>query len=332
MTVLSSLKKAKEEGKISEKIYRIFLHFYQDYKEVLERENISFAQHEKFFVFLLEEVKQEIAEPSSFPPYHERIRTPFDYYQFGIEFIEVLVNKEKSTLLHVENVEKMIRQLVAKENVVLFANHQTEVDPQLISIALDNYPAFAEEMIFVAGDRVLTDPMAVPFSKGRNLLCIYSKRHIANPPEKRLEKQQHNRKTMQRFKEILSLGGKAIYVAPSGGRDRPNAQGKVEVAPFDPDSIEMFRLMAKEAKRPTHFYPLSLSTFSILPPPPSIESEVGEMRKARRDGIHFAFGDELDMQHFPGSDLEDRHERRKACATYIWNIVKKNYDLLNPNG
>ena len=36
-------------------------------------------------------------------------------------------------------------------------------------------------MIMVAGDRVTTDVVAVPFSKGRNLLCIFSKKHIENP-------------------------------------------------------------------------------------------------------------------------------------------------------
>ena len=48
----------------------------------------------------------------------------------------------------------------------------------------------------VAGDRVTTDVVAVPFSKARNLLCIYSKRHIDNPPEEKPKKMRHNAKTM----------------------------------------------------------------------------------------------------------------------------------------
>ena len=43
-------------------------------------------------------------------------------------------------------------------------------------------------MIFVAGERVITDPLAIPFSMGSNLLCIYSKRYIDHPPEKKIEK------------------------------------------------------------------------------------------------------------------------------------------------
>ena len=42
---------------------------------------------------------------------------------------------------------------------------------------------FGRDTIFVAGDRVQTDAIAVPFSMGRDLLCIYSKRHMNNPPE-----------------------------------------------------------------------------------------------------------------------------------------------------
>ncbi len=50
-------------------------------------------------------------------------------------------------------------------------------------------------MIFVAGERVITDPLAVPASMGRNLLCIYSKRYIDHPPELKSEKQLHNKRT-----------------------------------------------------------------------------------------------------------------------------------------
>ena len=64
-----------------------------------------------------------------------------------------------------------------------------------LSVLLDDhYPGFAEKMIFVAGERVITDPVAIPFSLGRHLLCIYSKRYIDHPPEKKVEKQKKKRK------------------------------------------------------------------------------------------------------------------------------------------
>jgi glycerol-3-phosphate O-acyltransferase len=125
---------------------------------------------------------------------------------------------------------------------------------------------------------------------------------------------------------LLKEGGKAIYVAPSGGRDRKNGKGIVEVAPFDPQSIEMFYLMAKKAKTPTHFYPLSLTTYDLLPPPDTIQKELGEARSAKYSPVHLFFAPEFDMEHFHGSDEKDKTERRKNRAYAIWNIVDKNYN------
>lgn len=321
------LKKAVSEDKISPRMEMNFLSLYEQYKEAFKLANIPFEPQEKIFEIYLDKVLETIQNPYSFLPYHEKVRAPFDYYKFGIDFVRRLVEEDKSKVIHFENVEKMVEQVKKNENVVLFANHQTEADPQLISIALEKtFPDFAENMIFVAGDRVLTDPLAVCFSMGRNLLCIYSKRHIDNPPEKKLMKQEHNRKTMKLLKDLLAMGGKVIYVAPSGGRDRANEEGTVEIAPFDPQSIEMFKLMASESKRTTHFYPLALDTYNILPPPKTIGGEVGEMRLANRGPIFFDFCNELDMQNFPGNDMKDRHERRAAFAQYIWSIVKNAYD------
>ena len=42
------------------------------------------------------------------------------------------------------------------------------------------------------------------------------------------------------MERLLAEGGKCIYVAPSGGRDRPNAQGEIQPNAFDPQSIELF--------------------------------------------------------------------------------------------
>ena len=43
-----------------------------------------------------------------------------------------------------------------------------------------------------------------------------------------------------------------------------------QVAPFDAKSIEMFRLMADKAGRAAHFYPLSMLTYEICPPPQQV--------------------------------------------------------------
>ena len=43
-----------------------------------------------------------------------------------------------------------------------------------------------------SGDRVTTDLLAMPFSMGRNLLCIFSKKHVDNPPELKSTKQRRD--------------------------------------------------------------------------------------------------------------------------------------------
>lgn len=310
------------EGVLPEHVRGIIDRFFDSYNEALRDADMDPAEFDHLLCGFVNRVAVHVVTPFVFEPYHQHITEPFDYYTFGVEFLRPLVDKTRSTVSGLSNLERITAQLEARENVVLLANHQTEGDPQAISLLLeDSYPAIAREMIFVAGDRVITDPLPVPFSMGRNLLCIYSKRYIDHPPEDKARKTSHNRKTMERMGELLAEGGKCIYVAPSGGRDRRNGDGIVEVAPFDPQSVEMFQLMAERTARPTHFYPMALATYDFLPPPESVQRELGEARKAKRTGLHLAVGAELDMQVFPGSDLTDKHERRAARAAFIWQQV-----------
>ena len=268
-------------------------------------------------------VGEQVRHPFEFEPYHRLVTEPFDYYTFGIDFFRPLVDKDRSTLTGRDQLRRIAAQLAAGENVIFLANHQSEADPQIISILLeDEWPELGKEMIFVAGERVIADPMTAPFSMGRNLLCIYSKRHIEHPPERKAAKVLHNRKTMERMADLLGEGGHAIYVAPSGGRDRPNASGQVEVAPFDAQSIEMFRLMAQRATRPTHFSPMALATYDSMPPPEKVEVELGEPRKLRRCPVHLAIGEELDFERFAN---DDRDARRAAQADAAWRAVKDAY-------
>ena len=323
------LKEKRDTQEISDKIYGILIQLYETYSSSMIGQGFRMTDYDHLFETLLRLVTEQAKEPYRFEPYHTSITQPYNYYRFGIEFIRPLVDKKRSYIHLPANLKKIEEQLTQGESVILFANHQTEVDPQLMSLLLeDTYPQLGEKMIFVAGDRVITDPIGIPFSMGRNLLCIYSKRHIDKPPEKKEEKLQHNQKTMHLMKGLLAEGGKLIYVAPSGGRDRPDATGKVVVAPFDPSSIEMFRLMAKQAGIPVHFYPLSLVTYDILPPPPSVDSDLGELRLAKREGAMLAIGNEINMETFPGSEVTDRHEKRNLRAQHIWELVNHNYLLL----
>ncbi len=324
MPFIAKLESLYSEGRIDKKIYDTFLTFCNNYERSLLDEGLVFD--DRIFETYLDRVLEQLQSPFAFKPFHRYIRKPFDYYQFGLEFTRPLLDLPNSKILHLENVAKMRRALAQGENVVLFANHQTELDPQLISLALEaEHEAFARDLIFVAGDRVINDPVAIPMSMGRNLLCIYSKRHIENPPEKKREKLLHNQRTMGQLKELFSEGGHAIYVAPSGGRDRINSEGVVEVAPFDSSSVEMMRLIASDAKKRCHFYPLALATYDILPPPAFIETEIGEERVTGRSSIRLSFCNEVDMGPY---EQMERKERREKLALDLWTIVKQEYERI----
>ena len=188
-------------------------------------------------------------------------------------------------------------------------------------------PALAENMVFVAGHRVITDPIAIPMSLGRNLLCIYSKKHMSHPPEKKGEKITHNQRTIKQLQELLNEGGYCIYVAPSGGRDRLDKKGMIQVAPYDPQSIELFRLLGEQAKQKTHFYPLALKTYDLMPPPKEVEKELGERRTIHFTPVFLSFGAEIEMNDFPEGDDLDKKTKRDRRAELIWEQVCAGYRL-----
>ncbi len=312
-------------GQIPEKLLTLMCQCYKNYRTAVYTSDESWISREKVFCTYLDLVEKQVNEPYDFEPFHKKIRKPYDYEAFSMDFMKPLIVLEQSTVLGEKNLKKIEELILSGSNAILFSNHQTEPDPQIISVLLQkNHPKLAKNMIFIAGDRVVTDPMAVPFSMGCNLICIYSKKHIETPPELKEEKLKHNQRTMKIFRELLSEGGKCVWVAPSGGRDRPEKNGALEAAPFDPQSIEMLYLMAKKADKPTHFFPLTLSTYNILPPPNSVDQELGEERKIQRFPAHLAFGEEINMDFFPGSEEIDKKIRRQKRAEFIWSLVKNN--------
>lgn len=324
-----TLKKFIQTKQLPQDLADNILKFCISYDEALKSRGKATNENLHLLVTFIQLVVEELQNPYSFEPFHQRITSPFDYYQFGLNLMKALIDFDRSSVLNLDAVGKMNEQINKNENVILFANHQIEPDPQVIHLMLeDKFPLLAKKMIFVAGHRVTTDPLAIPFSKGCNLLCIYSKKHLENPPEQKVEKQLHNQRTMKKMQVLLEEGGKCIYVAPSGGRDRINAEGIIEVANFDPQSIEMFRFIAQQAKTATHFYPLALSTYHLLPPPTNVEKTIGERRHAQCTPVHLCFGDEIEMEEFPGKDPQDKRKNRDLRAEFIYNIVKNDYKKL----
>ena len=366
--VEKKLAEAKEKYNVPEKYMAVMQGLFTSYMLEVYKAGADVDYYENVLTGMFGRVLYHMKQPFQFGPYHQAVfgdgaEAPydFDYYKMGYEFVEPLLyplptpgvtapDAVTSLITGEAQVEKMRQQLAAGENVVLFGNHQSEADPQIFSCLLDEkFEMFGRDTIFVAGDRVQTDAIAVPFSMGRDLLCIYSKKHIENPPELKGEKSKHNRLVMKTMAKLFKEGGKCIWVAPSGGRDRPNAEtGKFEVAPFDSKSIEMFRLMADKSGNPTHFYPLSMLTYPICPPPIAVGGAVGEQRFVKHSPAALAFGDEVDLSlfevgcmapsvGFPANcdPLADREESREALTAYLENEVRVNYEeiyaKLEPN-
>eukprot|EP00546_Thalassionema_frauenfeldii_P007695 CAMPEP_0178921310 /NCGR_PEP_ID=MMETSP0786-20121207/15489_1 /TAXON_ID=186022 /ORGANISM="Thalassionema frauenfeldii, Strain CCMP 1798" /LENGTH=409 /DNA_ID=CAMNT_0020595473 /DNA_START=86 /DNA_END=1315 /DNA_ORIENTATION=+ len=236
----------------------------------------------------------------------EDAEIPIDFYAFGCNFFRSCMNTKESLVLGRENLQQAADYIAAGENVVFLANHQSEADPQVMSVCLEiaGHNQIAEDLVYVAGHKVTTDTLAIPFSMGRNLICIHSKKHIDAQPETKSLKQKQNLQAMNAMLKELKKGGTSLWVAPSGGRDRRDVEsGEVPLAPFDSKTIDMFRLMGNKSKVKTHYYPLSMVTYDLCPPPDYVEAGVGEERNVRYVPVGIACGKELISE----GGLEKRH-------------------------
>lgn len=329
MLFLEKLDQLHNNKIISTSLYEIIIELFDSYNKAISDNDLSQEEKNEIFLELLESIEEDIRNPFVFSPFHKKVLFPKDYSKFGGKFLFPLLDLKHSFVLHSEKLKEISNLISQNYNVIFLANHQTEIDPQLINIAFGDILDFShlsQNMIFVAGDRVISDPLSRPFSMGCDLLCIYSKRHINYPIEKKEEKLRHNQKTMRLMKNLLSKGGCCIYVAPSGGRDRRNKEGVLLPSPFDPDSIEMFRVISKASQKPTFFYPMALQTFDLLPPPEIVEVDLGEIRKIYRSSINFSIGDSIDLEKICKEDLNhDKHAQREIRANFVYKAVLSLY-------
>ena len=243
-----------------------------------------------------------------------------DFYGWGCDFFRSFMDPEESAVLGIENLEKAMEQAKAGENVVFFANHQSEADPQVMSILLERagLGEEAEKIVYVAGHKVTTDPLAVPFSMGRNLVCIHSKKHIDADPDTKGLKNRQNLAAMSGMLGKLKEGGCILWVAPSGGRDRRDLETQTTpIAPFDSKTIDMFRLMGSKSKKPTHYYPLAMVSYELCPPPDFVEAGVGEQRNFRFVPVGIKVGKEVPS--------EGGLEARQTFNQNVFEATKADY-------
>ena len=248
----------------------------------------------------------------------------YDFYAFGCDFFRPVMNVKQSIVLGRDNLEKAMSFVAAGENVVFLANHQSEADPQVMSVCLEiaGMAKAAEQIVYVAGHKVTTDALAIPFSMGRNLICIHSKKHIDVEPELKPVKQRQNLSAMGSMLEMLKKGGCILWVAPSGGRDRRDlATGEVPPAPFDSKTIDMFRLMGNKSKVKTHYFPLAMVSYDLCPPPDFVDPGVGEQRNVRFVPVGIKCGEEV----MSDGGLDRRHE---FCELAMKTCLDDYHDLI----
>ncbi|KAL8552925.1 hypothetical protein ACS0TY_001559 [Phlomoides rotata] len=240
----------------------------------------------------------DVRDPFQFSPYHQAIREPFDYYVFGQKYIFPLLDFRNSFLGNISLFNEMEKKLQQGENVILISNHQTEADPAVIALLLESSsPSIAENMIYVAGDRVVIDPLCKPFSMGRNLLCVYSKKHMNDDPGLTDMKKRANTKSLKEMAMLLRGGSKIIWIAPSGGRDRLDPVTKEWYpAPFDASAVDNMRRLVEHAGVPGHIYPLAILCHDIMPPPLQVEREIGEKRVISFHGVGVSVAPEISYQ------------------------------------
>lgn len=286
------------------------------------------------FLTLFDILMHQKKHPFQFAPYHRAVRgPPFDFTSFGNLFSRPLCDVSHAWMDPESKIvfEGILELLAAGDNVCLMGNHQSEADPFAIYHMFRHFygprgAALAEEMVFMAGDRVRDDPLAAPFSMGRSMLTVFSKKHMDDEPDRRTAKQMHNRKALREMERLFAEGSQCVWFAPSGGRDRRSTvSGKVECAEFDPDAIEMFRLSAGRASRPCHYYPMAIGTFRMLPPPGQVEKSMGELRVASYAPLWISIMPEIDWDRAVSDASMNRAEQRRARSDAVFDQVVRKY-------
>lgn len=330
--LLAGIKRASELGTLPVNIASAMEELYQNYRNAVFSSGILHADEVVLsnMSAMLDLVLLDVEDPFEFSPHHKAVREPFDYYMFGQNYIRPLIdfcNSYVGNLSLFYDIEQKLRQ---GHNVVLMSNHQTEADPAVIALLLEKTnPHMAENMIYIAGDRVVSDPLCKPFSMGRNLLCVYSKKHMYDVPELVDMKRRANTRSLKEMALLLRRGSQIIWIAPSGGRDRPDpATHEWQPAPFDVASVDNMRRLVQHAGVPGHIYPLAILCYDIMPPPPQVEKEIGEKRVISFHGAGLSIAPEISY-----SDIAlggDEEEAKSVYAKALYDSVNEQYNVLKP--
>ncbi|KAL4326273.1 hypothetical protein GQ457_11G020700 [Hibiscus cannabinus] len=355
--LLSGIREEVEAGRLPPNVAAGMEELYQNYRNAVFQSGhpaaVEIALSNMAVAF--DHMLLDVEDPFVFEPYHKALREPFDYYMFGQNYIRPLIdfrsflkiqdalcrrdlqffnvitlfckprNSYVGNLSLFYEIEEKLKQ---GHNVVLISNHQTEADPIIISLLLEKTnPQLAESMIYVAGDRVIIDPLCKPFSMGRNLLCVYSKKHMYDIPELAEMKRKANTRSLKELALLLRGGSKVVWIAASGGRDRPDPLTEEWYpAPFDSASVDNMRRLIEHSGVPGHIYPLALLCYDIMPPPRQVEKEIGEKRIITFYGAGLSVAPEITFPEIAAAC--EKSEAKGAYTQALYKSVNEQYNVL----
>ncbi|XP_066387430.1 glycerol-3-phosphate acyltransferase, chloroplastic-like [Miscanthus floridulus] len=329
--LISHIRKELDNGKLPADVASNLEELYYNYRNAVLQNGDPNAYEIMLsnMTALFDRVLLDVQNPFTFPPYHKAVREPFDYYMFGQNYIRPLVDFRKSYVGNISVFHDMEEKLHRGHNVVLMSNHQSEADPAIISLLLEKTnPWISENIVYVAGDRVVTDPLCKPFSMGRNLICVYSKKHMNDFPELIEMKRRSNTRSLKEMALLLRGGSQLIWIAPSGGRDRPNpSTGEWYPAPFDSSAVDNMRRLLEHAGVPGHIYPLSLLCYEVMPPPQQVEKEIGEQRVISFHGVGLSVTEEIKYGDIT-AHTKNADEGRELFTNTLYNSVVNQYNVL----
>lgn len=317
-------------GRCPKQLVPAWQDFYNNYKTAVVGSGVEGADEKlasRVQASIADTVLNQFIQPYQFPSFHERILEPYNYFEFGQRYVSALIDFNSSLLGNPAQWDTINQQLEQGHNVVLLANHQTEADPGVFAhmLAASN-PKLSTDVVYVAGDRVVTDPLCKPFSMGRNLFCIYSKRHMGDIPELKAQKMEANRKTLVAMQKALNKGGVLMWIAPSGGRDRPKEDGQYLPDVFDAAAVELMRNLVNRAKQPGHLYPMAMYSWPMMPPPKTVDKALGERRITHFTPVGINVGEQLDVSKIISSvNAEDKEAQQLALAKHTHQEVTKLY-------
>ncbi|XP_022159428.1 glycerol-3-phosphate acyltransferase, chloroplastic [Momordica charantia] len=329
--LLSCIRREAEAGKLPSNVAAGMEELYQNYRNAVIESGNPKADEIVLsnMAVALDRIFLDVEDPYVFSPHHKAVREPFDYYMFGQNYVRPLIDFGNSFVGNLSLFNDIDEKLQQGHNVVLISNHQTEADPAIISLLLEKTnPYIAENMIYVAGDRVISDPLCKPFSIGRNLICVYSKKHMFDVPELAEMKRKANTRSLKEMALLLRGGSQLIWIAPSGGRDRPDPlTGEWYPAPFDASSVDNMRRLIQHSGVPGHLFPLALLCYDIMPPPSQVEVEIGEKRVISFSGAGLSVAPEISFAEIAAAH-ETPDEAREAYSKALFDSVAMQYSLL----